>query len=323
MINPHSAPAVSLCSGTGMLDTAVEQTTNISTLVYAENDPWAAGVMASRYGHATPLGDLTTIDWTEFATHNPDIRKMIAGWPCQGISHNGHRLGLDDPRSGLWRNVAQAIAAIRPDEVFLENVAALKTRGLDIVAAHLNELGYDLYWMIRTASSVGAAHTRPRWFGYATPGVGVTVEVPAPASRFEPLRLLPTPKASDGPNGGPNQRDGAGNYYLPGIAVRLDEQWRAPELGHDYGPAVRRWGQIVGRPAPCPTAPDARGNLRLSPRFVEWLMGYPAGWVTDLTAMPRSEQIKRCGNGVVPQQAAAVYPLLRAAARAEHLAPAV
>ena len=68
------------------------------------------------------------------------------------------------------------------------------------------------------------------------------------------LNLLPTPKASDGPHGGPNQRDGAGNYYLPGQAVRLDDQWVAAD-GTDYGPAIRRWEQVTGRPAPCPTEP--------------------------------------------------------------------
>lgn len=306
---------ISLCSGVGQLDQAVEAITGHPLAMYAENDPWAACVMAHHFGYARNLGDIQAVDWNQVAADHPNIVDLIAGWPCQGISHNGHRLGLDDPRSGLWRNVTRAVAAIRPARVFLENVAALKTRGLPTVAANLNELGYDLYWTITRASDIGAAHTRPRFIGYAVPGPGVTVEVPAPIPAAESVpRLLPTPKASDGPNGGPNQRDGSGNYYLPGIAVRLDEQWRVPDLGHDYAPAIHRWERILGRPAPAPTAPDARGNLRISPRFTEWLMGYPAGWVTGLTAMPRPEQIKRCGNGVVPHQAIAAYPHLMAAA---------
>lgn len=66
------------------------------------------------------------------------------------------------------------------------------------------------------------------------------------------VNLLPTPKASDGPHGGPNQRDTAGNYYLPGQPVRLDGRWVATN-GTDYGPAIRRWEQVLGRPAPEPT----------------------------------------------------------------------
>jgi DNA (cytosine-5)-methyltransferase 1 len=309
--------AISLCSGVDALDKAVHQLTGAQTVVYAEKDPWAAQVMAGLLPGVENLGGIDHVGWRAVAARYLRLRKLIAGWPCQGISNNGHRLGLDDPRSGLWRNVYAAIDAIEPDEVFLENVAALKRRGLDVVSDHLNQRGYDLYWTITHASSVGAPHGRPRWFGYAIPGTGVTTEAPAPAPTAEPVaRLLPTPKASDGPNGGPNQRDGAGNYYLPGIAVRLDEQWRAPELGHDYGPAIRRWERILGRPAPAPTAPDANGNLRLSPAFTEWVMGLDAGLITSHADMPRPQQIKRAGNSVVTLQAAAAYDALRAAARA-------
>ncbi len=303
---------LSLCTGTGILDRAVESITGQSMTHYAENDPYASRLLAARSPDATPIGDLIATDWAEFARRTPEVTDLVAGWPCQGISHNGHRLGLDDPRSGLWRNVVQCIAAIRPQRVFLENVAALKTRGLDTVAVHMVELGYDFRWTYVTAGSVGAAHTRPRWFGYATPGAGSAAEAPAPVSVQPVRRLLPTPKASDGPNGGPNQRDGAGNYYLPGVAVRLDEHWNSVELGVDYGPAVRHWASVVGRPAPAPTAPDARGNLRLNPAAVEWLMGYPAGWVTDLPGIPRTQQIKLGGNGVVEAQAVAAYRALGA-----------
>ncbi|MFJ6319680.1 DNA cytosine methyltransferase [Streptomyces californicus] len=318
MTSPTTPTAISLCSGVGALDKAVEHLGGAATVVYAEKDPWAAQVMAGLLPGVENLGAIDEINYADVAATYPGLTTLIAGWPCQGISNNGHRLGLDDPRSGLWRNVAQAIGVIRPAEVFLENVAALKRRGLDVVADHTNRLGYDLYWTITYASSVGAPHGRPRWLGYAVPGAGVTVEVPAPAPTVEPVpRLLPTPKASDGPNGGPNQRDGQGNYYLPGIAVRLDEHWRAPELGHDYGPAIRRWETVLSRPAPAPTSPDARGNPRICPRFVEWVMGIDTGVITRHTGMPRPQQIKRAGNSVVTLQAEAGFAALRAAARSQ------
>lgn len=53
-----------------------------------------------------------------------------------------------------------------------------------------------------------------------------------------------------------------------------------------------------------------RWGGRLSPRFVEWLMGLPAGWVTDAPGITRNEALKALGNGVVPQQAAAALRLL-------------
>ncbi|WP_030344834.1 DNA cytosine methyltransferase [Streptomyces sp. NRRL S-1022] len=308
-------PAISLCTGVGELDHAVHKLAGTQTVVYAEADPHASTVLAHRMPGIPNLGDITTIDWRQVQdAHRP--RTLIAGWPCQGISNNGHRLGLDDPRSGLWRNVAAAVRELEPDEVYLENVAALRRRGLDVVSDHLNRLGYDLYWTITRAGDVGAAHTRPRFLGYAIPGHGVTVEVPAPPALYSPARLLPTPKASDGPNGGPNQRDGKGGWYLPAIAWRLDEDWRAPELGpeHDYAEAIHRWGRIVGRPAPAPASLTARGDRRISPDFTDWLMGYPAG-LTDRPGIPRSQRIKLGGNGVVALQGVTAYTVLRAAAR--------
>lgn len=44
--------------------------------------------------------------------------------------------------------------------------------------------------------------------------------------------------------------------------------------------------------------------------FVEWLMGLPAGHVTDVPGLTRNAQLKALGNGVVPQQAALALSLL-------------
>ncbi|WP_350347228.1 DNA cytosine methyltransferase [Agromyces sp. G08B096] len=72
-----------------------------------------------------------------------------------------------------------------------------------------------------------------------------------------------------------------------------------------YEPAIRRWERVLGRVAPSPTNPDGRGgSQRLAPEFVEWMMGLPAGWVTDVAGISRNQMLRMLGNGVVPQQAA-------------------
>jgi DNA (cytosine-5)-methyltransferase 1 len=53
---------------------------------------------------------------------------------------------------------------------------------------------------------------------------------------------------------------------------------------------------------PSPIGHGVRGQPRLSSRFVEWLMGLPAGHVTGL-GLPYSAELRALGNGVVPQQA--------------------
>ncbi len=122
-----------------------------------------------------------------------------------------------------------------------------------------------------------------------------------PRGRLEDqIALMPTPSVS---NSHGNEVNGRGEPLLPGIT--------------DWGPyeaAIHRWEQIIGRPAPAPVRHDGKGGkARLNPELTEWMMGWPAGWVTvPAIGLSRAEQLKACGNGVVPQQAAAALRLLLA-----------
>lgn len=126
---------------------------------------------------------------------------------------------------------------------------------------------------------------RDRWPGPADGGCGA------------PLTLLPTPSVADS-MGGHERRGGdrGDELLLKGIAKA--EQWG------EYAPAIARWESLT-RPAPAPTELGLKGSPRLSPRFSEWMMGLPAGWVTDVPGITRNEALKAIGNGVVPQQAEA------------------
>mgnify|MGYP000879740465 FL=1 len=123
--------------------------------------------------------------------------------------------------------------------------------------------------------------------------------------------LLPTPKAGDAVMDLP-RTSGRRPEKSTHLATRLEYT--------DYGmyaPAIARWEQVLGRPAPAPTVPPTRegGRARLSTKFVEWLMGLPEGHVTgeDL-GLTREQQLRLLGNGVVPQQgAAAIYQLTKIA----------
>ena len=77
-----------------------------------------------------------------------------------------------------------------------------------------------------------------------------------------------------------------------------------------FEPAVKRWEEIIGHPAPAPTEPTGKdGAPRLSSKFTEWMMGLPEGWVTGC-GLSRNEELKACGNGVVPQQAVLALSIL-------------
>jgi hypothetical protein len=133
-------------------------------------------------------------------------------------------------------------------------------------------------------------------------------DVQCGCSRAE--RRLPTPKALDGVKGNlktSQERIDAGHYVdLPNVANDLagETNWG------QYAPAIERWESVIGRPAPAPTKPDGRdGSHRLSSAFTEWMMGLPEGWVTGC-GLTRNEELKACGNGVVPQQAVLALSIL-------------
>lgn len=176
------------------------------------------------------------------------------------------------------------------------------------------------------------------------PGASLGVAV-----RMEMLTepVLPTPTARDGHDGTvPRIRDGKvavdtiaravvnGGEILVGTPrasikshtesqvtagatkARLEDQVVAGVRGTiswgKFEPAIRRWEQVIGRPAPSPTLPDGRdGAHRLSKWFTEWLMGVPAGWICDdEIGLTRNQALKAAGNGVVPQQAALALEML-------------
>lgn len=164
-----------------------------------------------------------------------------------------------------------------------------------------------------------------------TNGPGRTASLQGGDDLRTAVSLLPTPRASDGPNGGPNQRNGRGEYdALPGLTVNMlptpttsnshgnDRNNRGelllpgivtrPEVWGKYAEAVALWESITGIPAPEPTEANTKGGRRLNPALPEWMMGLPPGLLTG--CLPRSAALKAAGNGAVPLQAAAAQKRL-------------
>jgi len=98
----------------------------------------------------------------------PSIDIIFGGFPCQDISVAGSGAGLAGERSGLYSHIERLIRETKPTFVFLENVPAIRTRGLGRVVWGLASLGYDLRWTVISAASVGAPHKRDRWFCFAS-----------------------------------------------------------------------------------------------------------------------------------------------------------
>ena len=222
----------SLFSGAGGLDMAVEAVFGGRTVWHSEIDKAASKVLAHRFPGVPNLGDISRIDWS---WHSP-VDVLCGGFPCQDVSAAGKRAGIKDgTRSGLWAVFADAIDALRPRYVVIENVRGLLSatahravesddavvgdrsdrpvlRALGAVLGDLSDIGYDAQWSTVAAASVGAPHRRERVFIVACaaepPRYGWDEGWPesarlvrgsdAAVSGDEPgVALLPTPAARD------------------------------------------------------------------------------------------------------------------------------
>lgn len=142
--------------------------------------------------------------------------------------------------------------------------------------------------------------------------------------REQPEVYFKTPTANLGTNGSaqhPDKRKAGGHgpnlqdevCFLLNVspdAQEADGPHSPPEWWGKFAPAVHRWERLTGKAAPVPVQRGPRGGIRLAPRFCEWLMGLPEGWVTEVPGVNVNEQLARIGNGVVPAQAYHAFKLL-------------
>lgn len=300
----------SLCTGYGGLDMAALTVFGGKLIWCADNDRHVVVVLAIRYPGVPNFGDITTIDWQEVAP----VDIICAGFPCQDISYNGRGAGIEKGvRSGIWKNISKGIRILRPKLVVVENVAALRRRGLDRVLGDLAEVGYYSVWTSLRASDIGAPHRRERVFILAYQPEATDL-LAATYARSQRRARRPIAGQATG-RGSPGGSVGLSSYAVPS-AFQTDDA-RASSIGAGtwgrFGEAIRRWEVATGRQAPRATELGTRGQARLSPLLSEWMMGLPKGFVTDLN-LPYYAQHQVLGNGVVPQQAAAALRLLVAVA---------
>ena len=297
---------LSLCSGYGGLDLAVEEHfTGSHTAYWSDIDPSACDIMTARFPDAEPVGDLT-----QFGDRKFDCSILVAGYPCQPFSQAGKRLGENDEQGRhLWPYIANTISVSRPRWVILENVAGHLTLGGPTVVGTLARLGYRTRFGLVSASAAGAPHQRKRWFCVATDTDGSSGETRVD-TRCDSELLRKEPLGSAAPSSDSDSMGtGRGRYgQIPSSSGEGKEGtqqrqrvWDAVEHGSPtawgkYATAIHRWENILGRPAP----PPVKDN-KLSAHFVEWMMGLEKNWVCGIVES-RAKALTTLGNGVVPQQ---------------------
>jgi DNA (cytosine-5)-methyltransferase 1 len=320
----------SLCTGYGGLDIAVEAFFNAETIWCAEFDKQASKVIEQRF-NIPNYGDIKAIDWSSLEP----IDILTAGYPCQPFSHAGQRKGTEDARH-IWPYIKQAISTLRPRVVVMENVRGHLSLGFKEVLQELAQIGYDAKWQVVRASDVGAPHRRERIFIIATPQCTNTdcqrcslesndcrAFRNQGQSQLESSQLVKEIIAhSDGVSYNDARRV---NSDIHGPSSKIIDGTDRNEHSSGNQTSINTTGKLIShvrdvqglgsrftsrRDMHLQAVPDPLDeDGKLNSKFVEYMMGLPAGWVTDID-LSRTQQLKILGNGVVPQQAYYALELL-------------
>ncbi len=151
----------SLFAGIGGLDLGLERA-GMECRWQVEIDPFARRVLEKHWPDVRRHDDVKTFPPTEAKEWSVDL--ICGGFPCQDVSSAGGRAGIEGERSGLWSEYLRIVRELRPRFVLVENVSALRFRGLDRVLGDLAALGFDAEWESLPASAFGAYHDRDRIF---------------------------------------------------------------------------------------------------------------------------------------------------------------
>lgn len=294
----------SLFTGIGGLELGVFNTVT-SIVPYDNNIEWIAETDGnalkildhSTMFHGVPnLGDVEKIDWSTV----PDVDCITGGTPCQDFPHLGTRKGLKGEKSSLLYTFIEAAKEKKPEYVLWENVPGALTNGAyDVLLDMLNEADYSTSSVILPASSLGMPHKRNRLFVFAERTEKGKIPFNAQLIKVKldtRLRCLPTPNRSrmDGRKS-PRYSKRPSFYDL--------KHWSEDEVRASYGTAIERWEQTLGREAPLLTKPKGVLNVE----FIEWMMGFPKGWVTDVDDVSRTAKLAALGDACTPQQASEAF----------------
>ena len=276
--------ALDLFSGYGGITLAMENYAR--PIMYCEIEKYAQAILLSRMDDGTipfaPIwNDVTTLDGTK-------LRGLVdivwGGFPCQDISSAGKGAGLEGKRSGLFYEVIRICKEASPEFIFLENVAAIRTRGSIEIQETLASIGYDCRFGMLSASEIGAHHQRDRWFCLAK-----KITIPDPlCSRLERQRSTVNlqPKLS-GINSGSFETD----------------------VANPFSKRQQGQGELIN-----PSYPQ-ESNCRETNNAIhvripsEWPPEPSVGRVVD-GCPNRSHRLKALGNGVVPNQVKIAFEIL-------------
>jgi DNA (cytosine-5)-methyltransferase 1 len=160
---------LSLFAGIGGIDLGFEWTGGFRTVAFCEQDKYCRRVLARHWPGVPCYDDIRTLTARRLAADRIAVDAVVGGFPCQDLSLAGVGVGLGGSRSGLWFHMLRLIEEVRPRWVIVENVPALRSRGLETALGGLAEVGLSVEWHCIPAAALGAPHRRDRIWIIARP----------------------------------------------------------------------------------------------------------------------------------------------------------
>lgn len=127
-----------------------------------DNNRAACKTYTHNLGHDILCGDI----WHEIDKLPLEADVLIGGFPCQDISVNGKRIGINGPKTGLYRAMVEGVKRVRPKVFVAENVKGLlmgdNRRALSQVLSDFGSLGYAVGYKLYRIADYGVPQMRER-----------------------------------------------------------------------------------------------------------------------------------------------------------------
>ena len=151
-----------LFSGIGGFSLGLQNTGGFETVAFCEIEPFCHKVLKKHWQDVPIYNDIKELTYEKMQADGIEPTVITGGFPCQDISVAGNQKGIIGERSSLWSEYARLIEDVRPTWAIIENVSALRSKGLTLVLQNLSEIGYNAEWHCIPCTAVGGLHRRDR-----------------------------------------------------------------------------------------------------------------------------------------------------------------
>ena len=151
-----------LFSGIGGFSLGLQNTGGFETVAFCEIEPFCHKVLKKHWQDVPIYNDIKELTYEKMQANGIEPDVITGGFPCQDISVAGRQKGIIGERSSLWSEYARLIEDVRPTWAIIENVSALRSKGLTLVLQNLSEIGYNAEWHSIPCTAVGGLHRRDR-----------------------------------------------------------------------------------------------------------------------------------------------------------------